>query len=211
MSRPFASAILDVDPATRQLKCGAIAAKPSNLASCRCWSPYSGPVSIVTRDELVERCWDGRVVGDDAINRVLSRMRHIAADFGRAASRSRPSPRSDTGSTVAGDGSADSRTPRPSQPSLARAVAGRWWPDWQSPAPLRRLAGSRRGNLLEVSSGTPETSERALRASADAARFRIASRQPPSNRLSAGSGSDRAGIWRSLGRARLCIPGCTSR
>lgn len=39
--------------------------------------------SIVTREELIQRCWDGRVVGDDAINRVLSRIRHIAADFGQ--------------------------------------------------------------------------------------------------------------------------------
>ncbi len=39
--------------------------------------------TIVTRDELTERCWEGRVVGDDAINRVLSRIRHIAADIGQ--------------------------------------------------------------------------------------------------------------------------------
>lgn len=37
---------------------------------------------IVTRDELVARCWDGRVVGDDAINRIISRLRHIGADIG---------------------------------------------------------------------------------------------------------------------------------
>ena len=39
--------------------------------------------AIVTREELTQRCWDGRVVGDDSINRVLSRIRHIAADFGQ--------------------------------------------------------------------------------------------------------------------------------
>jgi DNA-binding winged helix-turn-helix (wHTH) protein/tetratricopeptide (TPR) repeat protein len=37
---------------------------------------------IVTRDELIETCWDGRVVGDDSINRVLSRIRRVAADLG---------------------------------------------------------------------------------------------------------------------------------
>ncbi len=37
---------------------------------------------IVTRDELVERCWDGRIVGDDAINRALSRVRQIASGIG---------------------------------------------------------------------------------------------------------------------------------
>jgi DNA-binding winged helix-turn-helix (wHTH) protein/Tfp pilus assembly protein PilF len=38
--------------------------------------------AIVTRDELIDRCWDGRIVTDDAINRVLSRIRQIAAGIG---------------------------------------------------------------------------------------------------------------------------------
>jgi tetratricopeptide (TPR) repeat protein len=38
--------------------------------------------SIVTRDELIERCWDGRIVTDDAINRVLSRIRQIGSGVG---------------------------------------------------------------------------------------------------------------------------------
>ncbi len=37
---------------------------------------------IVTRDELIARCWDGRVVGENAIHRVMSRIRHLAAEFG---------------------------------------------------------------------------------------------------------------------------------
>jgi tetratricopeptide (TPR) repeat protein len=36
---------------------------------------------IVTRDELIGQCWDGRIVGDDAINRVISRIRHVAGDI----------------------------------------------------------------------------------------------------------------------------------
>ena len=31
--------------------------------------------AIVTRDELIRDCWEGRVVGEDAINRALSRVR----------------------------------------------------------------------------------------------------------------------------------------
>lgn len=34
---------------------------------------------VVTRQELVERCWDGVIVGDSAINRIISRVRQIAA------------------------------------------------------------------------------------------------------------------------------------
>jgi DNA-binding winged helix-turn-helix (wHTH) protein/tetratricopeptide (TPR) repeat protein len=37
---------------------------------------------IVTRDELIESCWESRVVGDDSINRVISRIRRLAARLG---------------------------------------------------------------------------------------------------------------------------------
>lgn len=33
---------------------------------------------IVTRDELIETCWAGRIVTDNAINRVISRARQLA-------------------------------------------------------------------------------------------------------------------------------------
>jgi DNA-binding winged helix-turn-helix (wHTH) protein/tetratricopeptide (TPR) repeat protein len=38
--------------------------------------------AILTRDELLARCWSGRVVGDDAINRVMSRLRRTAQGIG---------------------------------------------------------------------------------------------------------------------------------
>lgn len=38
--------------------------------------------SIVTRDELTMSCWDGRVVGEDAIHRVMSRLRKVANGIG---------------------------------------------------------------------------------------------------------------------------------
>lgn len=38
--------------------------------------------AILTRDELIETCWDGRIVGDDAINRVMSRLRRTAEGIG---------------------------------------------------------------------------------------------------------------------------------
>jgi DNA-binding winged helix-turn-helix (wHTH) protein/tetratricopeptide (TPR) repeat protein len=37
---------------------------------------------VVTRDALVARCWDGRAISEDAINRVLSRIRRLAAESG---------------------------------------------------------------------------------------------------------------------------------
>ncbi len=34
--------------------------------------------AVVSRDDLVRRCWDGRAVGEDAINRCIARLRRIA-------------------------------------------------------------------------------------------------------------------------------------
>lgn len=38
--------------------------------------------AIVGRDELFDRCWDGRIVGDNAINRVISRLRRLSEETG---------------------------------------------------------------------------------------------------------------------------------
>ena len=38
---------------------------------------------VVTRDELVELCWNGRIVGDDMLNRSISLLRHFADRAGR--------------------------------------------------------------------------------------------------------------------------------
>lgn len=37
---------------------------------------------VVSKDELFDSCWDGRIVGEDAINRVIHRIRQIAQDLG---------------------------------------------------------------------------------------------------------------------------------
>lgn len=42
---------------------------------------------VVTRDALTRRCWDGRVVGEDAINRVISRLRRAAETIGAGSFR----------------------------------------------------------------------------------------------------------------------------
>ena len=37
--------------------------------------------SVVSRDRLIEQCWDGRIVGDDALNRCIVALRHLAREF----------------------------------------------------------------------------------------------------------------------------------
>ncbi|MEO8455960.1 MAG: winged helix-turn-helix domain-containing protein [Sphingomicrobium sp.] len=36
---------------------------------------------VVSRDRLIEECWDGRIVGDDALNRCIVALRHLAKEF----------------------------------------------------------------------------------------------------------------------------------
>lgn len=36
---------------------------------------------VVSRDRLIERCWDGRIVGDDALNRCIVALRHLAKEY----------------------------------------------------------------------------------------------------------------------------------
>jgi TolB-like protein/DNA-binding winged helix-turn-helix (wHTH) protein/tetratricopeptide (TPR) repeat protein len=36
---------------------------------------------VVSRDRLIEECWGGRIVGDDALNRCIVALRHLAKEF----------------------------------------------------------------------------------------------------------------------------------
>src|SRR5215469_9799273 len=40
---------------------------------------------VVSRDELIRECWGGRIVGEDAINRCVARIRRLAEISGRKA------------------------------------------------------------------------------------------------------------------------------
>lgn len=45
----------------------------------------SPPGRILSRDDLIERCWEGRIVGDASINRVISLLRGALRDAGPSA------------------------------------------------------------------------------------------------------------------------------
>lgn len=45
------------------------------------------PGTILGRNDLTDQCWDGRIVGEDAINRVISRLRRVAEGPGRGSFR----------------------------------------------------------------------------------------------------------------------------
>ncbi len=73
---------VSVHPPTRQIVDGEIkqTVEPRVMQVLVALARADG--AIVTRDELTEWCWDGRIVGDDSINRTLSRIRAIASDIG---------------------------------------------------------------------------------------------------------------------------------
>jgi DNA-binding winged helix-turn-helix (wHTH) protein/tetratricopeptide (TPR) repeat protein len=77
----FAIGALSVDPATRQITDGARSEtlEPRVMEVLVALHRAGG---IVTRDELIQRCWDGRIVGEDAINRVISRIRRVGSEIG---------------------------------------------------------------------------------------------------------------------------------
>jgi TolB-like protein/DNA-binding winged helix-turn-helix (wHTH) protein/Tfp pilus assembly protein PilF len=100
---------------------------------------------VVSRSDLIDRCWDGRVVGDNAINRVVSRLRQLAAgaegaDFEietipRVGYRLKAVEAATEGLAVpipptpaeAGHPPADAPTPAGAEPAAARAPERRRW------------------------------------------------------------------------------------
>jgi DNA-binding winged helix-turn-helix (wHTH) protein len=72
------------------------------------------PGAVVTIDTLVARCWNGRVVGDGAIHRVMSRIRRLSADLGAGAFRLENIPR--VGYRLVVDARVPPRSPRSAGP-----------------------------------------------------------------------------------------------
>ena len=81
---PFNLGNLRVHPSTRQVERGDRweTLEPRVMQLLVALARAQG--RIVTRDELVDWCWDGRIVGDDAINRAISRVRQVAVGIGEA-------------------------------------------------------------------------------------------------------------------------------
>jgi tetratricopeptide (TPR) repeat protein len=81
---PFNLGSLKVIPAIREVICGdrRETLEPRVMQVLVALARAKG--AVVTRDELVETCWGGRIVTENAINRVISRVRQFGASFGDA-------------------------------------------------------------------------------------------------------------------------------
>ena len=74
----FALGALQVSPSSREVMRGGWtdSLEPRVMQVLVALHQTSG--GVVSRDDLIARCWDGRVVGDDAINRAIGRLRKLA-------------------------------------------------------------------------------------------------------------------------------------
>jgi DNA-binding winged helix-turn-helix (wHTH) protein len=79
---PFRLGRLNVNPAMRQVVSGdrAEILEPRVMQALVAFAQSEG--EILSRDELIQLCWGGRIVGDNAIHRVVSKLRGLGAQFG---------------------------------------------------------------------------------------------------------------------------------
>lgn len=79
---PFRLGGLSVRPSTREIEHagGRETLEPRVMEVLVVLAKAQG--EVVSRDDLIAACWDGRIVSEDAINRVVSRIRRLAASTG---------------------------------------------------------------------------------------------------------------------------------
>lgn len=80
--KPFSIGPVTVQPSTRSIVRGSRheILEPKVMQVLVALGQAAG--QVVSRDDLVEACWNGRIVGDDAINRVIGRLRRTAGGIG---------------------------------------------------------------------------------------------------------------------------------
>jgi DNA-binding winged helix-turn-helix (wHTH) protein/tetratricopeptide (TPR) repeat protein len=79
---PFRLGALDVRPATRQLARGPRSETLEPRVMQVLVALWQAQGAVLSLDDLIARCWDGRIVGDNAIQRTISRLRDIADGIG---------------------------------------------------------------------------------------------------------------------------------
>src|SRR5207237_7173494 len=80
----FSLGSIRVQPSSRELvgASGAVMVEPKVMQVLVTLADAGG--RVVSRDELIEKCWGGRIVGEDAINRVIGKLRRVAEASGDA-------------------------------------------------------------------------------------------------------------------------------
>jgi TolB-like protein len=78
----FRLARVDVHPATREVIAAGLrqVLEPRVMQVLVALARRRG--EVVSRDELIDACWRGRIVGDDAVSRCIAALRRLAAAWG---------------------------------------------------------------------------------------------------------------------------------
>lgn len=79
---PFRIGRAEIRPSSREIACDGVrqVLEPRVMQVLVALAAARG--AILSRDDLIDACWEGRAVTDDAINRVISRLRAIGRAFG---------------------------------------------------------------------------------------------------------------------------------
>lgn len=76
----FALGPLRVRPSLREVQAGTTTERLEPRVMQALVALAERPGEVLSRDALLERCWDGRIVGDDAINRCIAKLRKVGID-----------------------------------------------------------------------------------------------------------------------------------
>lgn len=71
----------EVRPSTREILCGGRSLIVEPLAMQVLVVLARANMGVVSRDDLIQRCWGGRIVTEDAVTRVLSKVRRMGDEF----------------------------------------------------------------------------------------------------------------------------------
>ena len=75
---PFRLGRANVDPSAHEITIGRKSERMQPQTLKVLIALHDKTNQVVTRHELVDRCWDGRIVGEDVINRCISLLRRVA-------------------------------------------------------------------------------------------------------------------------------------
>ncbi len=115
---------LSVSPSSREISRGGVAEtlEPRIMQVLVALTRACG--SVVSRDELIQSCWEGRVVGEDSINRAIWRLRKVAEHDDPAPFTIETIPR--IGYRLKAD-TALPPTSKPPAPAMPKAFHFGWW------------------------------------------------------------------------------------
>ena len=92
-AEPFALGPLSVDPPSRRVGAGALSEMLEPRVMRVLVALGEIPGKVLSRDDLIELCWDGQIVSDKAITRATSLLRHALDDMTGGAVRLETIPR----------------------------------------------------------------------------------------------------------------------